>query len=185
MDESRSPAIGRRALLRAGALAGLSFSVLGSLAVAARYLWPGGQATLPRGVFRVRRAALPGPGDPSLHVGEAKAWVVLLQPGEGAWQGMGQPADRPGYLALSRTCTHLPCTVPWLADFQIRGQRGWFRCPCHQGTFTRAGIQVFGPPPRPLDTFAIAFDERGNLLIDTNRITEGGDDNALRSLRPG
>jgi cytochrome b6-f complex iron-sulfur subunit len=34
-----------------------------------------------------------------------------------------------GFLALSRTCTHLGCTVPWVAS------ENKFICPCHSSEF--------------------------------------------------
>ena len=63
-----------------------------------------------------------------------------------------------GLLALYQKCVHLGCTVQWLATFDFQNQTGWFRCPCHQSTYTKAGVRVFGPAPRSLDTFEIQFD---------------------------
>ena len=46
--------------------------------------------------------------------------------------------------ALSGKCTHLGCTVRWMAD------EGEFHCPCHGGKFGADGTQIAGPPPDPL-----------------------------------
>ena len=46
--------------------------------------------------------------------------------------------------ALSTTCTHLGCTVPW------RDDEKQFHCPCHNGFFDVAtGRPTAGPPPPP------------------------------------
>jgi len=53
------------------------------------------------------------------------------------------------FRAYSAVCTHLDCTVQYKADTsQI-----W--CACHNGYYDLAGHVVSGPPPRPLDTFAV------------------------------
>ncbi len=67
-----------------------------------------------------------------------------------------------GFLALDRTCTHLGCTVPWVAD------QGRFACPCHASTFAITG-QVLGPPaPRPLDLYPVRI-ENGIVKVDVRR----------------
>jgi len=53
------------------------------------------------------------------------------------------------FRAFSAVCTHLDCTVQYKADTsQI-----W--CACHNGLYDLAGNNVSGPPPRPLDAFAV------------------------------
>ena len=98
---------------------------------------------------------LPKKGDDPVRILEAKAWLVNLQPGEGIFGDLGEPNPNGGMLAMFQKCPHLGCTVPWLPNFDYGGEKGWFRCPCHQSTYTRAGIRVFGPAPRPMDTFEI------------------------------
>jgi Rieske Fe-S protein len=51
--------------------------------------------------------------------------------------------------AFSATCTHLNCTVQYRDDFQH------FWCACHSGHFDLNGINVSGPPPRPLEQYAV------------------------------
>jgi len=46
--------------------------------------------------------------------------------------------------ALTATCTHLACTV------QYRPERSDVWCACHNGTYDLNGLNVSGPPPRPL-----------------------------------
>ena len=67
-----------------------------------------------------------------------------------------------GFLALSRTCTHLGCTVPW------DPAKGRFVCPCHASAFDITG-QVLNPPAsRPLDRYAVRI-ENGVVKIDTSK----------------
>jgi menaquinol-cytochrome c reductase iron-sulfur subunit len=48
-------------------------------------------------------------------------------------------------IVLSAVCTHLGCTVPWVA------KQHQFICPCHIGVFAPDGTLVSGPPPRSMD----------------------------------
>ena len=69
--------------------------------------------------------------------------------------------DDGGFLALSRKCTHLGCTVPW----DEKAKR--FACPCHASAFDQRGV-VFSPPaPRPLDLYPIRI-ENGIVKVDTS-----------------
>jgi cytochrome b6-f complex iron-sulfur subunit len=61
-----------------------------------------------------------------------------------------------GVVAFSRRCTDLGCLVSW------NREREQFVCPCHQGTFDKTGLNIAGPPPRPLDRFNII--KRGEQL---------------------
>ena len=67
-----------------------------------------------------------------------------------------------GFLALSRQCTHLGCTVPWDAD------RQQFACPCHASVFDMAGRVLNAPAPRPLDRFPVAI-ENDVITVDTRQ----------------
>jgi cytochrome b6-f complex iron-sulfur subunit len=57
-----------------------------------------------------------------------------------------------GFLALSRTCTHLGCTVPWVAE------EGKFVCPCHASAFDIRGEVVSPPAPRALDLYGVRIE---------------------------
>jgi len=59
--------------------------------------------------------------------------------------------------AFSATCTHLGCII------QYRGELGEFWCACHNGHFDLNGINVQGPPPRPLDAFVVNV--RGDQIV--------------------
>lgn len=67
-----------------------------------------------------------------------------------------------GFIALSRRCTHLGCTVPWDA-LQKR-----FACPCHASVYDIRGQVVQSPAARPLDRFEIKI-ENGRIRVDTSR----------------
>lgn len=65
------------------------------------------------------------------------------------------------FLALSRTCTHLGCSVPW---DEAKNQ---FVCPCHGSTFSMSGEVLTAPAPRPLDTFPVRI-ENGIVKVDVS-----------------
>ena len=59
--------------------------------------------------------------------------------------------------ALSAQCTHLDCTV------QNRPDEGVLWCACHNGRYSLDGKNISGPPPRPLELFAV--NEVGNDIF--------------------
>jgi len=65
-----------------------------------------------------------------------------------------------GFLALSRTCPHLGCTVPWVAK-EMK-----FACPCHGSVFDITGNVIEAPAPRALDTYPISI-ENEIIKVDT------------------
>lgn len=67
--------------------------------------------------------------------------------------------DNGGFLALSRTCTHLGCTVPWVSD------ESRFVCPCHSSVFDINGDVIDPPAPRALDLFEVNIE---NNLVNVN-----------------
>ncbi len=67
-----------------------------------------------------------------------------------------------GFLAMSRRCTHLSCTVPWVSS------ENKFICPCHSSEFDIRGNVSQAPAPRALDLYPI--DIRNNIVqVDTAR----------------
>ncbi|MDH3613869.1 MAG: Rieske (2Fe-2S) protein [Gammaproteobacteria bacterium] len=71
--------------------------------------------------------------------------------------------DDGGFLALHRKCTHLGCTVPWIADEQR------FTCPCHASAFDIRGDVLSAPAARALELFAVRIDN-GIVKVDTNKL---------------
>lgn len=57
--------------------------------------------------------------------------------------------DSGEFRAFEATCTHLDCIV------QYRGDLKQIWCACHNGLYDLKGRNVSGPPPRPLDEFAV------------------------------
>jgi Rieske Fe-S protein len=51
--------------------------------------------------------------------------------------------------AFSAICTHLSCIV------QYRPDLGHIWCACHNGHFDLNGRNISGPPPAPLEAFAV------------------------------
>jgi menaquinol-cytochrome c reductase iron-sulfur subunit len=56
--------------------------------------------------------------------------------------------DPKDLLILNSRCTHLGCTINWNEEAQA------YICPCHDAKFSKEGVVLDGPPPRPLDTYA-------------------------------
>jgi len=67
-----------------------------------------------------------------------------------------------GFLALSRKCTHLGCTVPWV-EKEMK-----FACPCHASAFDITGDVINSPAPRPLDIYPIVI-ENNVVKVDTSK----------------
>jgi cytochrome b6-f complex iron-sulfur subunit len=67
-----------------------------------------------------------------------------------------------GFLALHRECTHLGCTVPWVAA------EDRFVCPCHASSFDITGDVLSPPAPRPLDVYPVRI-ENDIVKVDTRR----------------
>jgi cytochrome b6-f complex iron-sulfur subunit len=59
--------------------------------------------------------------------------------------------------AFSAICTHLDCTV------QFREDLGHIWCACHNGHYDLNGVNIAGPPPRPLDRYDVNV--RGNQIV--------------------
>jgi len=64
-----------------------------------------------------------------------------------------------GFLALSRKCTHLGCTVPWMEEDRK------FVCPCHSSAFDMRGNVINTPAPRALDLYVISIE---NNMVKVN-----------------
>ena len=67
-----------------------------------------------------------------------------------------------GFLAISRRCTHLGCTVPWDED------KKQFLCPCHSSTFDIQGNVIDSPALRALDIFDMVI-ENNQIMVNTGK----------------
>lgn len=168
--------VSRRTILQAGFWASLGAAVAGVAACSVDLLYPRNVAGFGGRVSAGDVSQYP-PGSKT-QVPEGRFWLVNLTEEQGG----------PGLLALWWKCPHLGCTVPWKPAFiwpdALTGapKQGWFRCPCHGSTYTDAGVRVFGPAPRSLDTMALTVDG-GRISVDTGSITNGGPDNPDRAVR--
>jgi len=68
-----------------------------------------------------------------------------------------------GFLALSRKCTHLGCTLPWVE------KESKFVCPCHASAFDITGGVINAPAPRALDIYAVNI-ENDVVKVDTGKL---------------
>jgi cytochrome b6-f complex iron-sulfur subunit len=59
--------------------------------------------------------------------------------------------------AFTATCTHLGCIVQYRSDLN----QMW--CACHNGHFNLNGKNVEGPPPKPLEEYAVNV--RGDQIV--------------------
>jgi cytochrome b6-f complex iron-sulfur subunit len=149
----------RRGVLRwlGAAAAGMGFAALAAThalwaAMIARFLMPNASA-------EPARRLKAGPADYRAgHVETEFAqkhgvWIV-----HGTYRGVRQ------IFALRTVCTHLGCIALWDAVQQA------FQCPCHGSRFSREGINLAGPAPRPLERCAIRIADDGQLEIDCGRV---------------
>lgn len=63
--------------------------------------------------------------------------------------------------AFTAVCTHLACTVQYREDLS----HIW--CACHNGHYDLNGINIAGPPPRPLERYSV--NQRGDQLVVSRR----------------
>jgi cytochrome b6-f complex iron-sulfur subunit len=183
----------RRTILRNGFFAGLAVMTTGFLALFLDFFnlrnptGFGGTVTVPAN-------QVPAAGADPVKIAEGKFWLANLEPGQGDPYGLGSQG---GLIALYQKCPHLGCVVPWRGDFSfgseagLASEQGWFRCPCHGSTYSRAGVRVFGPAPRSMDTMTIEVLETGGainvltgtaLLADHRGGTGSEADNPLRAV---
>ncbi len=67
-----------------------------------------------------------------------------------------------GFLALSRKCTHLGCTLLWME------KENKFMCPCHASAFNITGNVISAPAPRALDIYPVII-ENSIVKVDTGK----------------
>jgi cytochrome b6-f complex iron-sulfur subunit len=176
-NQPGSPIVSRRRMLQVSFWTGIGAMVAGMAACGLDIIYPS-KVTGFGGTVSVPAGSVPKPGE-KVQIGEGRFWLVNLTAEQGG----------PGLLALWWKCPHLGCTVPWQPTFiwpdPSTGalKSGWFRCPCHGSTYTDAGIRVFGPAPRSMDTMEITVSGSGDLTVNTGARVNGGPDNADRVVR--
>ncbi len=168
----------------------LGAGIVTGVVVLAVALWPSDGGSSPTR-FTIEAELVPAAGVDPVLVAEGRFWLVHLLPGEGVHDGRG--ASGPGgLLALSAIDPHNgdvvfnrplgTCDIPWRADFFLEGEVGWFRNGCGSATYTVAGVRVFGPSPRAMDTLDVRVQRDGSVRVNTSVVTLGAEDNALRAV---
>jgi len=178
------PKVSRRGLVIISFWTGMAAMLAGIGATILNSLWPRGVTGFGGTIFIGTVDEIPV-GEKVRNV-EAKAWIVRLNAEQAARNG----APEGGILALWQKCPHLGCTVPWRPEYSRVDPRnneryaGWFLCPCHGSTYSDAGVRVFGPAPRSMDTMEVIIDG-GNVSVNTGNITPGSEENGSRAVVPG
>jgi cytochrome b6-f complex iron-sulfur subunit len=135
----------RRWLVRVLHGGGLLGSIVSFLCPGLRYLIPPAKANLGRTMVV---AAHEG----ELKVNSDKIFGFLSRP---AILILTPKAE---YRAMSAVCTHLGCTVQYRSDQQLI----W--CACHNGWYDLTGRNIAGPPPRPLERYAV-HESGGDIVV--------------------
>jgi len=81
--------------------------------------------------------------------------------------------------ALSQTCPHLGCKVPFCAS------SGRFECACHGSVFDLGGEWIKGPAPHGMNQYPMTQDPKtGVLVADTSKTITGPDHGANTYRKP-
>ena len=148
MSAAASEPESRRGFLaKAWRLLGLAAAAEAVL-VAGAFLWP--RRNRPREGARLLEAGPVSDFTPSSVTPFPAARFYLVRLADG------------GFLALSSTCSHLECSVPW------NEKEKTFPCPCHGSVFDLTGDVKSPPAPRPLDLLPVSI-EGGIVRVDTAR----------------
>lgn len=172
----------RRTFIRLSFGTAIAATIAGGVALVFDFLRPTRPET--QGVYKIGRLSdFPRGGDPVFLVPEnfpARMWVTNLAPDETRLGGSG---GGDGLLAVWAKCTHLGCTLQWRPNFEFNGDKGWYRCACHSSTYTKAGVRVYGPAPRSLDTFEVRINRDGNVFVNSLALKPGGLDKPMRAIK--
>lgn len=175
----------RRSLLRTSFWAGLVVTGAGLLLGFVNLVWPRNVVRAGE-VFRVLKQQVPAPGAEPVHFAGGRFYLVNLKAGEGA----PPPPSAPSVAAPSeRGGASSPCgrsARTW--DARCRGGRSSTLTGSEDGfaatlgsTYTTAGVRVWGPAPRSMDTFAVTVNGDGSVDVDTSAITPGTTENPQRA----
>lgn len=105
----------------------------------------GPQLYVKRKIYAAPLSALNAPGNTIMFKDEINRRKAILINNNGNIQ------------AFSLICTHLGCQVQW-DDANKK-----FLCPCHNAVFFADGTVQSGPPPRPLNQYAVIIN--GNMVF--------------------
>jgi cytochrome b6-f complex iron-sulfur subunit len=173
--------LSRRQLLRYSIGGATALWLLEATAGTIGFIWPnlsggfGGKVKI--GTLedlKLQNSALPISDGFPAYVAEARAYIVLIDPGHQrfvAGEDTSGAGNAMNVRALYQRCPHLGCKPnPCLKNF-------WFECPCHGSRYDRLGIKAagaqYGPAARSMDRFSASVDSGGVLTLDTGKITLG------------
>lgn len=141
----------RRRFLSIAVVTALGASVLGSIAISIRYLWPSVLFEPPTRFMVARLSDLER--IVTLFLRSRRLFLVR---------------DEKGVFAQSAVCTHLGCLT------RANAKEDGFFCPCHGSEFSLDGKVRGGPAPKPLEHFKL---ERigDRLWVDTAEEEEDPD----------
>jgi len=182
---TKRDAITRRVFLLGGFFSTLGLLATGLTGIPLDFMWLK-RITGFGGPVKLTADRIPKVGADPIQNEDGRFWLVNLEAGT---TPHGEPTPG-GLIALYRKCPHLGCTVPYNPDFTFEGRKGWFRCPCHNSTYTKeGGVIVFGPAPRPMDVFPIEVQPDLSIIVQTGRQFEftGSPNNPSRTViyKPG
>lgn len=106
-------------------------------------------------LYPISRYLIPPAGDEPKPRNALAASVGELKPNSGKVFRFGnEPAilintPKGELRAFTAVCTHLACTVQYREDFE----HIW--CACHDGHYDLNGMNIKGPPPRPLTPYKV------------------------------
>ncbi len=124
--------------------------------------------------LKLQNSALPIEEGFPAYVAEARAFIVLMDPGRQQFVP-GEDTSGDGSAlnvrALYQRCPHLGCKP------NACTRNFWLECPCHGSRYDRLGIKAagtqYGPAARGMDRFSASVDGEGVLTLDTGKITLG------------
>jgi cytochrome b6-f complex iron-sulfur subunit len=173
--------VSRRQLLRYSLGGAVAVWLLEATASTIGFIWPnlsggfGGKVRIGTlSDLKLANTALPISDGFPAYVPEARAYIVLMDPGRQqfvAGEDTSGAGNALNVRALYQRCPHLGCKPnPCLKNF-------WFECPCHGSRYDRLGIKAagaqYGPAARSMDRFSATVDGAGVLTLDTGKITLG------------
>jgi cytochrome b6-f complex iron-sulfur subunit len=181
LRSSQVQGLSRRQLLRYSIGGGMALWLLEVTAGTIGFIWPnlsggfGGKVKIGTlDDLKLQNSSLPIADGFPAYVPEARAYIVLIDPGHQqfvAGEDTSGAGNALNVRALYQRCPHLGCKPnPCLKNF-------WFECPCHGSRYDRLGIKAagaqYGPAARSMDRFSANVDSDGVLTLDTGKITLG------------
>lgn len=139
--EARERAVGRRALLRAGAVVIATMAIPGCASLFVKKRDPDVTVVAANGEVRIPVTAAPwvrgGQGTLAVAIEGREDKILVFRGADGA------------LAAVDMTCTHRGC------DVNYASASGRLECPCHGSKFAPTGAVIEGPAERPLRSYPV------------------------------